>query len=161
MFYVAPEWEHRRGMQLSTDLPCGIRAVREYIEHRGDTRLPMNVSPEPDATYITEKGLRIGPVTLMSWPVGTCSRCGGVIHNAAFLSNEEPGEFCSDACRDAGKAATKRGRPRLTQKQRKKSEAKRLAYQKNLMQTRRDSALANNCPQPVEGTSVTDPILAV
>ncbi len=147
-------------MQFSSDSPNGVRAV-EYIERRGDSRLPMNVCPEADATYIAEKGLRIGPVVLKSWPIGICNRCHGVVHDAPFLSNEEPGEFCSRACRDAGKAVAKRGRPRLTQKQRKKSEAKRLAYQKNLMQTRRDSALANNCPQPVEGTSVTDAILAV
>ena len=95
-------------MQLSTDLPCGIRAVREYIERRGDSRLPMNVRPEADATYIAEKGLRIGPVTLISWAVGTCSRCGGVIHNAPFLSATECGEFCSRECRDAGKAISHR-----------------------------------------------------
>jgi hypothetical protein len=148
-------------MQFSSDLPHGSKAAREYIEHRGDTRLPMNVSAAADAAYIAEKGLRIGPVTLTSWPVGTCSRCSGVIHGASFLSNEESGEFCSHACRDAGQVVVKRGRPRLTQKQQKESEAKRLAYQRNLMQKRRDSVLAENCPQQVEGTGVTDEILGV
>jgi len=38
-------------MELSTDLPCGLRAVREHIEHRGNTRLPMNVSVEADAAF--------------------------------------------------------------------------------------------------------------
>jgi hypothetical protein len=95
-------------MPLSTDFPYGVRAVRQYIEHRGDTRLPMNVSAEADAAYIAEKRLRIGPVTLTSWPVGTCSRCGGVIRNAPFLSNTEPGEYCSRECRDAGKASSHR-----------------------------------------------------
>ncbi len=93
-------------MQFSSDLPSGVRAV-QYIEHRGQTRLPMNVSAEADTAYITEKGLRIGPVTLTSWPVGTCSRCGGVIHNAPFLSAEH-GEYCSRECRDAGKASSQR-----------------------------------------------------
>ena len=146
-------------MELSTDLPCGLSAVREHIAVRSETRLPMNVSVEADAAYIAEKKLRIGPVVLKSWPIGTCSRCHGVTHDAPFLSNEEPGEFCSHACRDAGKIAAKRGRPRLTPKQRKESEAKRLAYQKNLMRDRRDSALANNCPQPIENANVADVIL--
>ena len=148
-------------MQLSTDLPCGLSAVREHIEHRGESRLPMNVNTESDAAYIAEKKLKIGPVILKSWPVGICSRCHGVIHDAPFLSNEEPGEFCSRNCRDAGKVAAKRGRPRLTPKQRKESKAKRLAYQKNLMQKRRVSALANNCPQPVENANVADAIMDV
>jgi hypothetical protein len=147
-------------MQLSTDLPCGIRAMREYIEHRGDTRLPMNVSTEADAAYIAEKKLRVGPVIQKSWPIGNCSRCHGVIYNAPFLSNEEFGEFCSHACRDAGRTPAKRGRPRLTPKQRKESEAKRLAYQKNLMRDRRDPVLAKNSPHPIESTNVTNPILA-
>ncbi|SRR6266446_4351208 len=145
-------------MELSTDLPCGLRAVREHIEHRGNTRLPMNVSVEADAAYIAEKQLKVGPVVLKSWPTGNCSRCHGVIHDAPFLSNE-PGQFCSHACRDAGRTVAKRGRPCLTPKQRRESEAKRLAYQKNLMQKRRDSALAKNAPQPIESTSVTDAIL--
>ena len=98
-------------MQFSTNLPCGVKAVREYIEHRGESRLPMNVSAEADAAYITEKGLTLGPVILKSWPVGMCSRCSGVIHNAPFLSNTESGEFCSRECRDDGKPTAKRGRP--------------------------------------------------
>lgn len=93
-------------MQLSSDLPCGIHAVRDYIAHRGDTRLPMNVSAEADADYVAEKGLRIGPVALKSWPVGTCTRCGGTIHNAPFLGNKEPGESCSRVCRDNGELKT-------------------------------------------------------
>ncbi len=146
-------------MELSTDLPCGLSAVREHIAVRGETRLPMNVSAEADATYIAEKRLRIGPLILKSWPIGTCSRCHGVIHDAPFLGNEEPGEFCSRNCRDAGKAAAKRGRPRLTPKQRKESKANRLAYQKNLMRDRREAVLANNSPQPVENANVADAIL--
>ncbi len=149
----------RRTNRPVTDLPCGLEAVREHIAVRGETRLPMNVSLEADAAYIADKKLKVGPVILKSWPVGNCSRCHGVIHDAPFLSNEEPGEFCSHACRDAGKVVAKRGRPRLTRKQRKASKAKRLAYQKNLMQKRRDSALANNCPQPVENANVADVIL--
>ncbi|SRR5712692_5184666 len=148
-------------MHLSTDLPCGVKAVREYIARRGETRLPMNVSAESDAAYVADKGLKLGPVILKSWPIGSCSRCHGIIHDAPFLSTGEPGEFCSRDCRDAGKAVAKRGRPRLTPKQRKKSEAKRLAYQKNLMRDCRDSALAKNSPQPVENTSVTSPSFAV
>ncbi len=147
-------------MQLSTDLPCGLSAVREHIERRGETRLPMNVSAEADAAYIAEKQLKVGPMVLKSWPIGNCSRCHGVIHDAPFLGNE-PGQFCAHACRDAGKTDVRRGRPRLTAKQRRESEAKRLAYQKNLMQKRRDSALAKNCPQPVENAEVADSILAV
>jgi len=146
---------------LSTDLPRGLRAVREHIEQRGETRLPMNVSVEADAAYIAEKQLKVGPVVLKSWPIGTCSRCHGTIRNAPFLSNKEPGEFCSRDCRDAGKTVAKRGRPCLTPKQRRESGAKRRAYQKNLMQNRREAALANNCPQPVESTNVTNPILSV
>jgi len=147
-------------MQLSADVPCGLRAVREYIALRGETRLPMNVSVEADAAYIAEKKLKLGPVVLKSWPIGNCSRCHGVIHDAPFLSNVKPGQFCSRNCRDAGKTA-RRGRPRLTPKQRSESEAKRLAYQKNLMRDRRDSALAKNCPQPIENAKVANAILCV
>ncbi len=146
-------------MELSTDLPCGLKAVREHIERRGESRLPMNVSAEADAAYLAEKRLKVGPVILKSWPIGNCSRCHGVIHDAPFLSNE-PGQFCSHACRDAGRTVAKRGRPCLTPKQRRESEAKRLAYQKNLMQNRRDSALAINSPQPVENAKVADVISA-
>src|SRR5216684_8361455 len=71
-----------RLMQFSTNLPCGAKAVREYIEHRGESRLPMNVSAESDAAYIAEKGLTLGPMILKSWLVGTCARCSAVIHNA-------------------------------------------------------------------------------
>ena len=147
-------------MQLDSDLPYGLKAVREHIARGGEIRLPMNVSVEADAAYIAEKKLMLGPVVLKSWPIGNCSRCHGVIHDAPFLSNMEPGEFCSKECRDAGRVV-KVGRPRLTPKQRVQSEARRLAYQKSLMQKRRVSALANNCPQPVESTNVTNPILAV
>jgi hypothetical protein len=150
----------RRTNRPVTDLPCGLKAVREHMEHRGNTRLPMNVSAEADAVYIAEKRLRVGPVILKSWPIGTCSRCHGAIHDAPFLSNE-PGQFCSHACRDAGIPDVRRGRPHLTPKQRKESKAKRLAYQKNLMQKRRDSALANNCPQPFENAKVADAISGV
>jgi hypothetical protein len=72
----------------------------------------MNVSAEADAAYIAEKGLSLGPITLKSWPVGTCARCSGAIHNAPFLSNTEPGEFCSSNCRDSSKHTAKRGRPK-------------------------------------------------
>src|SRR5712692_2556180 len=123
-FFMAPKAEHRRSMQVSTDLPCGLRAVREHIERRDDTRLPMNVSVEADAAYIAEKKLKVGPIILKSWPIGNCSRCYGVIYDAPFLNNMEPGEFCSKECRDAGRVV-KVGRPRLTTKQRKESEAKR------------------------------------
>jgi len=148
-------------MQLATDLPCGLKAVREHIAHRGETRLPMNVSAEADATYIAEKKLNVGPVVLKSWPIGNCSRCHGVIHDAPFLSNTEPGEFCSKECRDAGKTDVRRGRPPLTPKQQKESKVNRRRYQKNLMQNRREAALANNSPQPVESSGVTDANLAV
>jgi len=56
-------------MQLSTNLPNGDKAVREHIQHRGESRLPMNVSADADAAYVAEKGLKLGPVTLKSWPV--------------------------------------------------------------------------------------------
>ena len=142
-------------MELSTDLPCGLSAVREHIA------LPMNVSVEADTAYIAEKKLKLGPVLLKSWPIGNCSRCHGVIHDAPFLSNEEPGEFCSHDCRDAGKTDVRRGRPRLTAKQQKESKVNRRRYQKNLMQNRREAALANNSPQLVESSGVTDANLAV
>jgi len=121
----------------------------------------MNVSVEADAAYIAEKKLKVGPVILKSWPIGICSRCHGVIHNAPFLSNLEPGEFCSRECRDAGKTDVRRGRPRLTPKQRKESKVKRLAYQKNLMQKRRDSALAKKSPQLIENTTLVEHILGI
>src|SRR5258708_40068941 len=105
-------------MQFSTNLPCGVKAVRDYIGHRGESRLPMNVSAEADAAYIAEKDLKLGPVILKSWPVGTCNRCQGVIHNAPFLSNAEPGEFCSRECSDEGRSRARMGRPKLTPKQR-------------------------------------------
>lgn len=117
---------------LSTDLPCGLRAVREYMAHRGEARLPMNVRAESDAAYIADKRLKLGPVILKSWPIGNCSGCHGAIHDAPFLSDVEPGEFCSHACRDAGKTAAKRDRPRLTPKRRKESEATDASIRKIL-----------------------------
>jgi hypothetical protein len=122
-------------MQFASDLPSGVHAVRGYIEHRGDSRLPVNVSAEADAAYIAEKGLRIGPVTLTSWPVGTCSRCGGVIHNA-FLGTTECGEFCSRGCRDAGKTISHRKSPPIA-----KSKNSRF--------------------QPIQNTELADTILGV
>lgn len=53
-------------MLLSTNLPYGPRAVREYMKYRGNTRLPINVSAEADATYIAERGLKLGPIVLKS-----------------------------------------------------------------------------------------------
>ncbi len=147
-------------MQFSTNLPCGVKAVREYIEHRGESRLPMNVSAEADAAYIAEKDLKLGPVILKSWPVGTCNRCQGVIHNAPFLSNAEPGEFCSRECRDEGRSRTRMGRPKLTPKQRSASASKRLDYQRTLMRERRDPVLAEKSLQPTENANVTDSISA-
>ena len=35
-------------MQLSTDLPHGIDGLRRHTQHRGETRLPMNVSKAAD-----------------------------------------------------------------------------------------------------------------
>ena len=93
-------------MQLSSNVPHGPRAVREYMKHRGNMRLPVNVSPEADAAYIAERGLKIGPTTLKSWPVGICVRCRGVVRNAPFLSNTERA-FCSQECRDAGNVPAK------------------------------------------------------
>ena len=144
-------------MQVSTNLPSGVKAVREYITNRGESRLPMNVSAEADAVYIAEEGLTLGPVILKSWPVGTCARCNGVIHNAPFLSNAEPGGFCSRKCRDNGKKSRGRtGRPRLTPRQRASSVSKRLDYQRSLMRERRDPALAEKSVDPIEKTKVAD-----
>lgn len=139
---------------FSADVPHDA-GVPAYIRQRGDTRLPLNVSEAADAAYIAEKGLKLGPTILRSWPVGTCTRCGGVISNAPFVIKDEsgawkPGRFCSRACRDAKAAAVvaKRGRPRLTQEQQEESKASRRRYQKNLMRTRRGSVLANNSSRP-------------
>jgi hypothetical protein len=88
-------------MQLSTNLPQGLK-VREHIETCGEERLPMNVSTAANEAYMAEKGIRLKEA-LTGWPVGTCSRCSDVIHNAPFLSKSEPGEFCSRKCRDLQK----------------------------------------------------------
>jgi len=86
-------------MQVAVDrLPCG-REIWKYMETRGDSRLPINVSKTADETYMAEKEIRLGE-TLKGWPVGTCSRCSGTIHNAPYLSQFEAGEFCSRKCRD-------------------------------------------------------------
>jgi len=77
-------------MQVAVDrLPCG-REIWKYMETRGDSRLPMNVSKTADETYKAEKEIRLGE-TLKGWPVGTCSRCSGTIHNAPCLSQFEAG----------------------------------------------------------------------
>ena len=93
-------------MQFSSSVPHGPRAVREDIDHRADIRLTMNVSGEADAAYIAEKGLKLGPTILKSWPVGLCARCSGAVRNAPFLNDTE-GSFCSRECRDAGKVPAK------------------------------------------------------
>jgi hypothetical protein len=89
-------------MQLSTNLPYALKHVREHIEQRGETRLPSNVSQVADEAYMADKGIRLTE-TLNGWPVGSCSRCSGTIHNAPFLSKSKPGEFCARECRDLQK----------------------------------------------------------
>jgi hypothetical protein len=69
------------------------------METPGDSLLPMNVSKSVDEAYIAEKEIRLSE-TFKGWPVGTCSRCSGTIHNAPYLSQFEAGEFCSRKCRD-------------------------------------------------------------
>lgn len=86
-------------LTFSADVPYDA-AVPAYMRHRGDTRLPMNVCKEADEAYVVDKGLKLGPTILKSWPVGVCTRCHGVIHNAPYLSATEPGKFCSRSCRD-------------------------------------------------------------
>ena len=87
------------GVMFSGDVPYDA-AVPAYIRHRGDTRLPMNVRKEADEAYVADKGLKLGPTILKSWPIGACSRCRGTIHNAPLVSKTEPGKFCSRECRD-------------------------------------------------------------
>jgi hypothetical protein len=41
-------------MQVSTDLPSGSRAIKEYLEGRGETYLSVNVSKEPDKAFMSE-----------------------------------------------------------------------------------------------------------
>jgi hypothetical protein len=147
-------------MQLSTNLPSGSDAVQNYTVSRGETGLLNNVRPEADGAYISEKGLRSGNERMSRWPVGTCSRCSATIYNAPYLSQHEDGEFCSQFCRDNNPQAVKSGRPRLTEKQRQKSESKRLEYQRSLMRSRRGSALAKNPFQPIENTLLADAISA-
>jgi hypothetical protein len=43
-------------MQLSTDLPCDFKSIRDHLARRAENRLPSNVSPEADAAYLAEKG---------------------------------------------------------------------------------------------------------
>src|SRR5713101_8359660 len=84
-------------MQLSADSPSGpnvakqkdIAFMRELEENdpKRLARLYGNV--------LKISGNKAG------WIVGKCSRCHGHILNAPFLvSADEPGEFCSRACRD-------------------------------------------------------------
>ena len=145
-------------MQLSANLPSGTNAIQNHIVIRGETGLPNNVRPEADAAYISEKGLRSGNEQMKRWPVGTCSRCSETIYNAPYLSKSEDGEFCSHSCRGANPLNAKLGRPRLTATQRKRSESKRLDYQRDLMRSRRGSALAKNPFQPIETTALADAI---
>jgi hypothetical protein len=158
-------------LQLSTNLPCGPQAIEEHLASGKSLR--MNVSKEADSALMRElqdgeapryarlhKNMLKGRAAKSGWMVGTCARCRGHIHNAPFLSASEPGEFCSRDCR-TGNRKTRRGRPRLSPKQRAESRANRLAYQKKLMRDRRDSALAKNCPQPIENTNVTGAFLDV
>ena len=95
---------------FSADVPYDA-AVPAYIRHRGDTRLPMNVSAAADALYIADKGLKLGPTILKSWLIGICSRCHGVVHDAPYVS--KAGKFCSRECRDGdAKAESTRRRHR-------------------------------------------------
>lgn len=41
-------------MQLSTDLPSELKAIKKYFANRGETNLPMNVSKEADAAFVSE-----------------------------------------------------------------------------------------------------------
>jgi hypothetical protein len=147
-------------MQLSINLPSGTNAVQSHLATRGETRLPSSVNTEADAVYISEKGLRSGNERMKRWPVGTCSRCSETIFNAPYLSQTEDGEFCSQFCRNNNPQAVKSGRPRLTEKQRQKSDSKRLEYQRSLMRSRRGSVLAKNPFQPIDNTPLADANLA-
>jgi hypothetical protein len=145
---------------LSTNLPSRTNAVQNHLATRGETRLPSSVNTEADGAYISEKGLRSGNERMKRWPVGTCSRCSATIYNAPYLSKSEDGEFCSQFCRDTNPEAVKSGRPRLTAKQREKSNSKRLEYQRSLMRSRRGSVLAKNPFQVIDNTVLADAILA-
>jgi hypothetical protein len=145
---------------LSTNLPSGTNAVQNHLATRGETRLPSSVNIGADAEYISEKGLRSGNERMSRWPVGSCSRCSATIYNAPYLSQREDGGFCGQFCRDTNPQAVKSGRPRLTEKQRQKSESKRLEYQRSLMRSRRGSALAKNPFQPTDNTVLADTNLA-
>jgi hypothetical protein len=147
---------NRSIMQLSTNVPSGSNAIQNHIVIRGETGLPNNVRPEADAAYVSEKGLRSGNERMSRWPVGTCSRCSATIYNAPYLSQREDGKFCSQFCRDTNPQAVKSGRPRLTAKQREKSNSKRLEYQRSLMRSRRGSVLAKNPFQPIDNMTLAD-----
>ena len=101
------------GVMFSGHVPYGA-AVPAYSRQRGDTRLPMNVRKEADEAYVADKGLKSGPTILKSWPIGACSRCRGMIHNAPYLSASGPGKFCSRECRDGDAKAESETRRRRT-----------------------------------------------
>ena len=84
-------------MLVSTNYPRTENQINAYLQKRGDGRLPTNASAEQDQSYLAEKKIRLVE-KMKGWPVGTCSRCSGVIHNAPYLSRTEAGEFCSRRC---------------------------------------------------------------
>ena len=74
-----------------------VISLSKHLVTRGDIRLPMNVSKAADEVYMSEKGIKLNRV-LEAWPVGTCSKCNGVIVNAPFVKADA--EYCSQNCRD-------------------------------------------------------------
>jgi hypothetical protein len=87
-------------MQLSTDLPCGAKAISAYLVTRkaGSPPIPANVGLAADEAYTAEKGIQTKRPPMDAWPIGSCARCAGVIHNAPFAKAGK--KYCSRSCRD-------------------------------------------------------------
>jgi hypothetical protein len=90
-----------------------------------------------------------------------CDKDGKLLGYVRYTRRGEPGEWCSEICRDGSAAVQVRqarriGRPRL-----RLSAEGRVSHRRTQIReaTRRRRAVIKNGPQPTDGKSLTDAIL--
>jgi|SRR5215469_14778839 len=89
-----------------------------------------------------------------------CDRCGKLLGSVRYTRKGEPGEWCSELCRDGveRKADRKRGRPRLAL-----SATSRLSHRRKQVRDavkRHRLNVIKNCPHSNETQGLADSIFA-
>jgi hypothetical protein len=91
-----------------------------------------------------------------------CDTCRKVLGSVRYTRRGEPGEWCSEICRD-GRAATEHRQARRAGRPRLKLSAKgRLSHRREQVReavNRHRLSVIKNGPQPIDGKSLADAIL--